>query len=70
MEKGEACIGFWWRNLRVRDNWGDPGVDGSLRKAMPLCVINTITLEPSNTNNVSIIIMLKCFTRATCFNPN
>jgi hypothetical protein len=27
MGRKEACIGFWWGNLRLRDNWGDPGVD-------------------------------------------
>jgi hypothetical protein len=27
MGKREACIGFWWGNLRKRDHWGDPDVD-------------------------------------------
>ena len=22
--------GFWWGNLRVRDNLGDPGIDGRI----------------------------------------
>jgi hypothetical protein len=28
--KGEICTGFWWGNLRERDRWGDPGVDGKI----------------------------------------
>jgi hypothetical protein len=23
-----ACIVFWWENLRGKDHWGDPGVNG------------------------------------------
>jgi hypothetical protein len=29
-DRGEAFTGFWWGNLRERDNWGDPGVDGKI----------------------------------------
>jgi hypothetical protein len=27
---GEACTGFWWGNLKKREHWGDPGVDGRI----------------------------------------
>jgi hypothetical protein len=30
MEREEACAGFRWRNLRERNHWGDPGIDGRL----------------------------------------
>jgi len=26
----QACTGLWWGNLKERDRWGDPGVDGRI----------------------------------------
>jgi hypothetical protein len=28
--EGEAFTGFWWGDLRERDHWRDPGVDGRI----------------------------------------
>jgi hypothetical protein len=30
MGRREVCIGCLWRNLRERDHWGDPDVDGRI----------------------------------------
>jgi hypothetical protein len=30
MGERKAYIGFWWGNLRKRDNLGDPDVDGRM----------------------------------------
>jgi hypothetical protein len=30
MREESDTIGFWWGNLREKDHWGDPGVDGRI----------------------------------------
>jgi hypothetical protein len=30
MGRGEIYTGFWWENLRKRDHWEEPGVDGRI----------------------------------------
>jgi hypothetical protein len=30
MGRREACTGFWWGNVREREQWGDPGENGRI----------------------------------------
>jgi hypothetical protein len=30
MGEGRGVYRFWWGNLRERDRWGDPGLDGRI----------------------------------------
>jgi len=34
--RGEACTGFWWGNVRERDDWEDTGVYDNTRIKMHL----------------------------------
>jgi hypothetical protein len=29
--RGEVYTAFWWGNVRERDQWGDPDVEGRIR---------------------------------------
>jgi hypothetical protein len=31
LREGEGCTGVWWGNLRERDHWGEPGIDGKIK---------------------------------------
>jgi hypothetical protein len=30
MGRGEVCTVFWWGNLRERDHWGNPDLEGTI----------------------------------------
>jgi hypothetical protein len=34
MGRREACVGFWWGNMREKGFWGDLGADGKIILAL------------------------------------
>jgi len=43
---GQVCTGVWWGNMRGRDCWGDPGVDGRIILGLIIrkCVLGVWTV--------------------------
>jgi hypothetical protein len=40
--RGEMCTGFWWGDLRERDHWVDPGVDGRIILKYTLKIVERV----------------------------
>ena len=46
------CTGSWWGNLRERDDWGDPDVDG---------IANTLKNSTYNKYENSNVLLSTCY---------